>query len=56
MRWLRSGGFKPKAVFLTHGEPEAAAALARRIADDLGTRTFEPRLGAVFDLEANLRP
>ena len=56
MRWVRSGGFKPEAVFVTHGEPGAASALARRIAEDLGTRTFEPRLGAVFDLDAILRP
>ena len=56
MRWLRSGGIKPKAVFVTHGEPAAATALARRIAEDRSTRTFEPRLGAVFDLDAILNP
>jgi metallo-beta-lactamase family protein len=54
MRWLRSGGFKPRAVFATHGEPEAASTLARRIGTEFGARTFEPRLGAVFDLDAIL--
>lgn len=54
LRFLRSGAAKPRAVFLTHGEPPAAAALARRIESELGCRTFEPRLGAVFDLEAIL--
>jgi Cft2 family RNA processing exonuclease len=40
--------------FVTHGEPPAAAALARRIEKELGCRTFEPRLGSVFDLDAIL--
>ena len=36
MRWL--GGFKqsPRKVFITHGEPEAADALRRRIQDEKG--------------------
>jgi metallo-beta-lactamase family protein len=54
LRFLRSGAGKPRAVFVTHGEPPAAAALARRIGTELGCRTFEPRLGAVFDLDAIL--
>lgn len=54
VRWMLSGRSKPRAVFVTHGEPEAAAALARRIRKELGARTFEPRLGAVFDLDAIL--
>jgi metallo-beta-lactamase family protein len=56
MRWLRSGGSRPKAVFVTHGEPQASSALAQRIQKELGARTFEPRLGAVFDLDAILGP
>ena len=54
LRFLRSGAAKPRAVFVTHGEPAAAAALARRIEKELGCRTFEPRLGSVFDLDAVL--
>ena len=54
VRWMRSGLAKPFAVFVTHGEPPAAAALARRIEKEFGSRTFEPRLGAVFDLDAIL--
>ncbi len=56
MRWLRSGGVTPPAVFVTHGEPPAAEALARRIGQEVGARTFVPALGAVFDLDAILRP
>ena len=54
LRFLRSGAAKPRAVFVTHGEPPAAAALAQRLAKELGCRTFEPRLGSVFDLDAIL--
>ena len=54
MRWMRSGAARPAAVFVTHGEPEAQAALARRIEKEVGARTFEPRLGSVFDLDAIL--
>jgi metallo-beta-lactamase family protein len=56
MRWIRSGSLSPKAAFMTHGEPDPAAALARRIATELGVRTFEPRLDSVFDLDAILGP
>ena len=55
LRWLRSGPSLPRAVFVTHGEPDASAALARRIGQESGGRTFEPRLGSVFDLDAILR-
>lgn len=54
VRCMRSGNAKPRAVFVTHGEPPAAAALARHIEQELGSRTFEPRLRAVFDLDAIL--
>jgi len=56
LRWLRSGPSLPRAVFVTHGEPDASKALALRIGQECGARTFEPRLGSVFDLDAILRP
>ena len=54
IRWVRSGEGKPAAVFVTHGEPPAAAALAQRVEKEIGARTFVPRLGAVFDLDSIL--
>jgi len=54
MRWLRSGPAKPRAVFVTHGEPAAAETLAQRIGREIGARTFVPNLGATFDLDAIL--
>jgi metallo-beta-lactamase family protein len=43
MRWL--GGFEkpPKTTFLVHGEPDAAAALQKRIVDDLGWHVEVPK-------------
>ncbi len=36
LRWLRTTTRPPKRVFVVHGEPEPAAALAQRIGDQLG--------------------
>jgi hypothetical protein len=49
-----AAGTRGRALLATHGEPPAAAALARRIEKELECRTFEPRLGSVFDLDAIL--
>ncbi len=46
MRWLSGVRTAPKAVFVTHGEAEAAAALASRIARERG---FEARVPAHGD-------
>jgi metallo-beta-lactamase family protein len=40
----------PRCVFLTHGEPEAAEAMAARITRDRGWKTIVPRLGEVVRL------
>jgi metallo-beta-lactamase family protein len=56
VRWIRSGAGHPAGVFVTHGEPQAAAALAARVGKEIGVRTFEPRLGVVYDLDAILPP
>jgi metallo-beta-lactamase family protein len=36
MRWLRTAGRPPRRVFVVHGEPGPAQALAHRISGDLG--------------------
>jgi metallo-beta-lactamase family protein len=53
LRWIRSGDGLPSSVFVVHGEPESAQALARRLRRDLGCRTHVPRLNDAYDLEAN---
>ncbi len=49
--WLRKLSAKPKRVFVTHGEPEAADALRRRIVDELGFDAMVPEFGQKIDLE-----
>jgi metallo-beta-lactamase family protein len=50
MRWL--GEFKrpPRTTFVTHGEPEAAAALHDRIERELGWRAVVPEYREVIEL------
>jgi metallo-beta-lactamase family protein len=50
MRWLASLR-RPRAVFLTHGEEDAAEALAARLARERGFRTRVPGLGETAELE-----
>jgi metallo-beta-lactamase family protein len=50
LRWLRTMPKPPKTVFITHGEPAAAAALAKTITEKLGWKTHVPRLGEVVEL------
>lgn len=42
LAWLRTFRRAPKAVFLTHGEPEAADALRRRISEVFGWNCIVP--------------
>jgi metallo-beta-lactamase family protein len=44
MRWLSGVKNPPRQVFLTHGEPDAARALAARIQEERGFRTAVPAL------------
>jgi metallo-beta-lactamase family protein len=46
MRWLKSAAAPPGRVFVTHGEPESAAALAKRIQGEMGLRVDVPGLGS----------
>jgi metallo-beta-lactamase family protein len=50
VRWVRSGGAAPPAVFVTHGEPEAARALAGRLEKELGARCVVPGVGESREL------
>ncbi len=52
LRWLSSVERPPKVVFLTHGETDAADALAARITRERGFRTHVPDLGETVVLEA----
>jgi len=52
MRWLSGVGRAPHAVFVTHGEPEAAQALAARIGRERGFEARVPAHGESFDLAA----
>ena len=50
MRWLSGLRGSPRGVFVTHGEAEAAAALAARIGRERGFAARVPVLGESFDL------
>ena len=51
MRWLGGVSAPPKTVFVTHGEEDAALALAARIERERGFRTCVPGIGESFELE-----
>ena len=55
VRWVRSANAAQRALFIVHGEPDAAAALSQRFQSELHLRTFVPKLGEVFDL-SNVLP
>lgn len=50
MRWLSGVRSAPRLVFVTHGETEAAEALASRIARERGFTAEVPAMGESFDL------
>ncbi|MCA9101417.1 MAG: MBL fold metallo-hydrolase [Planctomycetales bacterium] len=52
LRWLAPLA-APRRVFLTHGEPQAAAALAEQLSTERGWRVVIPKLGETFFLEAD---
>jgi len=51
MAWLKTCKKAPKAIFLNHGEPEAADALRLHIKHSLGWNAMVPLLGQQIDLE-----
>jgi metallo-beta-lactamase family protein len=50
LRWLSGVGGAPRTVFVTHGEAEAAQALAARIARERGFAARVPAMGEAFEL------
>lgn len=50
MRWFHSGKAVPQNVFLTHGEPQSAEALAQRIGSE-GPHAAVPQLGQEFTFD-----
>jgi metallo-beta-lactamase family protein len=50
MRWLSGISKPPRAVFVTHGEEDAAEALAARITRERGFSAHVPGLGESWDL------
>jgi metallo-beta-lactamase family protein len=51
LRWLSGVKGRPRGVFVTHGEPDAAEALAARVARERGFTTHVPAIGQAFELE-----
>jgi metallo-beta-lactamase family protein len=50
LRWLEGMPHAPRKTFLTHGEPEAAAAMAAHIKERFGWETNVPQYGDRFEL------
>ena len=51
LRWLKPMETPPRRSFTTHGEPEAAAAMARHIREHYGWRVEAPNYGQRVELE-----
>lgn len=50
LRWLRGFTKAPKTTFLVHGEPDSAAALRKRIEDELHWKVVIPKYLEKFEL------
>jgi metallo-beta-lactamase family protein len=50
LRWLSGMQHGPKTVFMTHGEPEAAEAMAEHIRERFGWHVVVPEYGQTFEL------
>ncbi len=55
VRWLGTFPAAPKAVFIVHGEPAAAEALAERIRSTLKWRTYIPEYLETVELNGDIR-
>jgi metallo-beta-lactamase family protein len=51
LRWLEGLPEAPKTVFTTHGEPEAAEAMAQHIRERFGWNVIVPQYGEKIDLK-----
>jgi metallo-beta-lactamase family protein len=52
LRWLSGVKGRPRTVFVTHGEVDAAEALAARVTRERGWTARVPALGEAFELAA----
>jgi len=52
LRWVKPLDSSPRKVFVTHGEPDSAVALAAELTKRHGWQTVVPDLGDSFELEA----
>lgn len=50
MRWLKAVERPPRRIFLTHGEEEAAVAMAAHISRERGFATHVPEPDEIVDL------
>ena len=50
IEFIRAINPKPKKIFITHGEPEQATALAEKIKQEFGIETFIPKFGESVEL------
>lgn len=51
IRWLEGMSLPPRRVFVTHGEPDAATAMAGKIRDRFGWTIEVPNYGEKFELK-----
>ena len=51
LRWLEGLEPAPRRVFTTHGEPEAASSMAKKIRDRFGWEVVVPELGDAYELD-----
>jgi metallo-beta-lactamase family protein len=51
LRWLHGLPAAPKSVFTTHGEPDAAAAMAGHIREEFGWKVVVPQYQETIELE-----
>ncbi len=49
--WVRKAQTKPKHIYLTHGDPEAAECLAEKLREELGCDVKVPKRGDVAELQ-----
>lgn len=54
LAWLRAAPRPPRAVFLTHGEPDAADTLRKRIERELGGEAHVPEYREAIELKPNV--
>ena len=52
LRWVTSGDARPASVFVTHGEPAAAATLVKRLRDEAQIEAIAPELNDRFEFDA----